>query len=72
MKLYSNSGVYKEEKVVKDEGELELDGLSGFVSCVYENEWWLACILSVDPENAEIKVTFLHPHGPACSYSPYH
>ena len=57
--------------MVKDEGELELDGLSGFVICVYENEWWLACILSVDPENAEVKVTFLHPHGPARSYC-YH
>jgi hypothetical protein len=68
VKLYSNSGEYKEEKVVKDEGELELDGLSGFVTCVYENEWWLGCILSVDPENAEVKITFLHPHGPARSY----
>lgn len=53
MKLYSNAGEYKEEKVVKDEGELELDGLSGFVICVYGNEWWLACILSADSENAE-------------------
>ena len=69
VKLYSNSGEHKEEKVVKNEGELELDGLSGFVTCAYENEWWLACILSVDSENAEVKVTFLHPHGPARSYS---
>ena len=28
MKLYSNSGEYKEQKVVKDEGELELERLS--------------------------------------------
>jgi len=54
--------------VVKDEGELKLDGLSGFVTCAYENEWWLACILSVDPEYAEVKVTSLHPHGLARSY----
>ena len=65
VKLYSNCGEYKEQKVVKDEGELELDGLSEFVICAYENEWWLACILSADPENAEV---FLHPHGPARSY----
>lgn len=68
VKLYSNSGEYKEEKVVKNEGELEVDELSGFVTCAYKNEWWLACILSVDSENAEVKVTLLHPHGPARSY----
>ena len=68
VKLYSNSGEYKIKKVVKDEEELELDGLSGFVTCAYKNEWWLACILNVDPENAEVKVTFLYPHGPARSY----
>ena len=68
VKLYSNSGECKKVKVVKDEEELELDGLSGFVTCAYGNEWWLACILSVDPENAEVKVTFLHPHGPTRSY----
>jgi len=38
VKLYSNSGEYKKKEVVKDEGELELDGLSGFVTCAYENE----------------------------------
>ena len=61
MKLYSNGG-----EVVK--GELELDGLSGFVTCAFENEWWLASILSVGSENAEVMVSFLHPHGPAHSY----
>ena len=68
VKLYSNSGDCKEEKVVKDEGELELDGLSGYVTCVYESEWWLACVLSVDSENAEVKLNFLHPYGPTSSY----
>ena len=67
-KLYSNSDDFKEEKVVKDEGELELDGLSGYVTCVYESEWWLACVLSVDSDNAEVRLTFLHPHGPTSSY----
>ena len=68
VKLYSNSRDCKEEKVVKDEGELGLDGLSGYVTCVYESEWWLACVLSVDSENAEVKLNFLHPYGPTSSY----
>ena len=36
VKLYSNSGEYKEQKVVKDEGEL--DRPSGFITCAHENE----------------------------------
>ena len=33
-----NSGEYKKVKVVKDEEDLELDGLPGFVTCAYEYE----------------------------------
>ena len=53
---------------MKDEGELELDRLSGYVTCVYESEWWLACVLGVDSENAKVKLNFLHPYGPTSSY----
>ena len=33
-----------------------------------DSEWWLACVLDVDSDNAEVKVTFLHPHRPTRSF----
>ena len=51
-------------KVTKQESELEIDMISGFVTCSYDREWWLACVLEVDAENLEVKVSFLHPCGP--------
>ena len=68
VKFFSNSDDYKEEKVSKQEKELEIDEVSGFVTCKYEDKWWLSCILNSDAENAEVEVTFLHPHGPSRSY----
>ena len=38
------------------------------MTCIYDGEWWLACVLEVDAENGEVKVTFLHPHGPSRSF----
>ena len=39
VKLYSNSGEYKEQKVVKDEGELDLTGYQdSYHACAHENE----------------------------------
>ena len=38
------------------------------MTCIYDGEWWLACVLEVDAENGEVKVTFLHPCGPSRSF----
>ena len=67
-RVYSFSSTSKHEKVTKQDSELEIDEISGFVTCVYEGEWWLACVLDVDIENAEVTVSFLHPHGPSRSF----
>ena len=42
-------------KVTKQDSELEIDMISGFVTCSYDREWWLACALEVDTENLEVK-----------------
>ena len=54
-RVYSFSSTSKDEKVTKQDSELEIE-ISGFVTCVYEGEWWLACVLDVDIENAEVSV----------------
>ena len=45
-----------------------MEAISGYVTCIYDTEWCLAFVLETDKENAEVKVTFLHPRGPSCSF----
>ena len=67
-KVYSFSTICKEERVTVIEGELELDNLQGYVTCVYNKEWWIACVLEVNEDKREVKVSFLHPQGPSRSF----
>ena len=62
------SSVSKEHRVTKSASDLELSEVSGYVTCVHNNWWWLACVLETDAENVEVKLTLLHPHGPGRSY----
>lgn len=72
-KIYSNSDAGKIVKVTKEEAEIELEEIKGYVTCIYDKEWWLACVLSVNYDTEEIKINFLHPHGPSSSfYFPEH
>ena len=48
--------------------DLEIDDISGYVTCVHSAKWWLARVLEVDKENAEVRVTLMHPCGPSHSY----
>jgi hypothetical protein len=46
-----------------------LHDISGYVTTVYYKNWWLGYILEKNEELDEVKVTFLHPWGPATSFS---
>jgi hypothetical protein len=35
---------------------------------VYDNFWWLGCVLSVSEESDDVKISFRNPHGPSASY----
>ena len=48
--------------------ELEIDAISGFVTCDYDSRWWLAFVLGVDTDNSEVKLTLLHPSAPSSSF----
>ena len=50
------------------EDDLQIDDISGYVTCVHSSKWWLACVLGIDKENAKVKVTLLHPSRPSHSY----
>ena len=67
-KVFSSSTDSKEERVSSLDTELRLEHISGFVTCHYDGQWWLACVLQLDADNSEAKVTILHPHGPSRSF----
>lgn len=68
VRLFSLSITSREEKVIKQDMELEIDAVSGYVTCQRDAQWWLTFVLEVDTESAEVKLTFLHPHGPSHSF----
>jgi hypothetical protein len=52
--------------VLKD--MIELKVITRFVTCMYDNFWWLGCVLTVCEESSDVKISSLHPHGPSASY----
>lgn len=41
-----------------------------WLAVVYDGHWWLAKSIAVDTEQQDVKVEFLHPHGPTAKYQP--
>ena len=67
-KKFSLATQSKDEKVTKQGEDLDMEQISGYVTCVHSSFWWLACVLEKDVENAEVKLTLLQPHGPSRSF----
>ena len=65
---FSSSATFKEERVTLKTSDLQLDSVVGFVTCLYDEKWWLACVLQIIQEDSQVKPTFLHQHGPSSSY----
>nr|CAD7567658.1 unnamed protein product [Timema californicum] len=71
-KLYSFSASSREaETTTRCDDELDFTEIVGFVTCLYGDFWWLACVLDSFEDKQEFKVSFLHPHGPAPSNFTY-
>jgi hypothetical protein len=39
-----------------------------YVACMYDGKWWVSNIMELSQEENDIKVSFMHPHGPARSF----
>ena len=48
---------------------LAWEAINGYVTCEYDNHWWLALVLDLDMENDEVQLKFLHPAGPSSSFT---
>ena len=68
VKFYSSSDFFRKERVALAKNEIPPELIAGFVTCLHEENWWLACVLEVCSDTKEVKLTFLHPHGPSNSF----
>ena len=68
IRQYYTSTEFKVQKVTAGDAVLSLDQIRGFVTCVYDQKWLLACVLETDTEDLEVKVSFLCPNEPAHSF----
>ena len=66
--VYSASDTAREEKVTLGKNNLLPESIVGFVTCLNDGNWWLACVLEIIQEESLVKLTFLHPHGPSNSF----
>ncbi|GBM67255.1 hypothetical protein AVEN_213590-1 [Araneus ventricosus] len=58
-----------EKEVSKSPDKLKIEDISGYVTAVYEGNWWLGYVLQKNEELDEVKITFLHPFGSSASFS---
>ena len=42
------------------------------MTCYYDRQWWLSCVLQLHADTNEVRLTFLHPHGPSHSFKYPH
>ena len=68
VKAFSSSTTSKEERVSCEDDDVPVESISGFVTCVVDREWWLACVLQLSPDENQVRVTLLHPPGPSNSF----
>ena len=66
--VYSASDTSREERATLSKNDLLPESIVGFVTCLCDGNWWLACVLGINQEESQVKLTFLHPHGPSNSF----
>ena len=42
--------------------------LMQFVCCSYDGFWWIGMVEEIDSEQNDLKMNFMHPHGPAKNF----
>lgn len=69
VKIFSDSNVSTTEKNTALQDRLKINEVSGYITIVYDNNWWLAYVLEKKESKEEVNVSFLHPAGPSTNFS---
>lgn len=67
-KIFSDSSLSETHAIIDVREKLDFEKLTGYIVSLYNDAWWLCYILDKNTDENEIKVTFLHPPGPARSF----
>ena len=51
--------------------EIDIKNIKCFlcVSCIYDTFWWFGVVTEVNVREGDLKIKFLHPHGPRKTFS---
>ena len=49
--------------------QVNFSSITGYMVAVYDEYWWIGCVLESNPEKREVTMNFLHPHGPGQFFS---
>ena len=69
VKKFSSCETAMEKKVSYTEEGIACEQIHGYITVLYDLSWWLGYTVSKDVEKKEVTVSFLHPKGPARSFS---
>ena len=61
--FYSSSNTSREEKATLSKHYISPESIVGFVTCLCDGNWWLACVLEIIQEESHVKLTFLNRMG---------
>ncbi|KAJ8885597.1 hypothetical protein PR048_011795 [Dryococelus australis] len=53
----------KEDTAITKSEDLDFEAIAEFVTCIYNDQWWLTCVINTNEEKQEVKVSFLVPNG---------
>ena len=69
VKEYSGSSTYRDVSIRHGGHEVIKDNqIRGYIAFEYDCKWWIAYVLEVYCECCEVKISYLHPHGPNPSF----
>jgi len=61
VRSYSSSDASRKERVTLAKDDLPPETIAGFVTCLHDGNWWLACV-------QEVRLTILHPPSPSSAF----
>ena len=65
VKRYFSAVESKVCKVSVSQQNVDCDAINGYVTVMYEDNWWLGCVIDKFDEQKEVLIQFLKPHGPS-------
>ena len=66
---YSEFLQFDFDKSLTKEIDMKNNKCFSYVSCIYDTFWWVGIVTEVNVHGGDLKIEFLHPHGPRKTFS---